>query len=203
MPSFSQKDLDKMPKRFRANFVNALSGVKSANIVGSISTNKTPNAALFSSAFHLGADPALMGLVSRPNSVPRHTLENIQSTGSYTINHVNMDIFKAAHLTSARTSENEFHKSGLTSEYLPNFSAPFVLESHIKIGLELVRIIDIEENGTHIIIGNITRVIMDNDYVESNGDIDLNAAGSVGVSGLFTYHSLCKLDKLPHVRGDY
>ncbi|MDA1354307.1 MAG: flavin reductase [bacterium] len=200
MPTFSLHDIAQMPERFRANFINALSGVKSANIIGSISKSGNVNAALFSSAFHLGASPPLIGIVCRPNSVPRHTLENIESTGYYTINHVNQSIYKQAHQTSARTEEDEFQISGLEPEFIDGFRAPFVSESHIKLGIRYMRTIGVPENHTHIIIGEIQFVSMSENYVTDTGDVDLNAAGSIGVTGLYAYQDISLIDRLPHAR---
>lgn len=54
---FSRLDetaMNSMPQRFRAHFVNSLSGY--------ISPDGLTNLAIVSSMFHLGADPPLMGL---------------------------------------------------------------------------------------------------------------------------------------------
>ena len=58
-------------------------------------------------------------MIIRPNSVNRHTLENIMETNCYTINHINKDIYKKAHQTSARYPKeiSEFDAVGLTQEF--------------------------------------------------------------------------------------
>ena len=91
-----------MEERFRVFFVNALSGFKSANLVGTTSRDGHDNLAMFSSVVHLGANPPLLGMVSRPHSVRRDTLENIRATGYYTINHVHQSFFESAHQAAAR-----------------------------------------------------------------------------------------------------
>lgn len=91
-----------MEKRYRATFVNSLSGFKSANLLGTSDTNQQTNLCIVSSVFHLGANPALMGVIIRPDTVPRDTLENIRATGFYTLNHVQKEMIVAAHQTSAR-----------------------------------------------------------------------------------------------------
>ena len=84
----------KMENRYRARFINSLSGFKSANLVGTVDQNKFENLSIISSCFHLGSDPALMGFIVRPHTVPRHTLENIVETDYFSINHINKDIIK-------------------------------------------------------------------------------------------------------------
>ena len=157
----SSQDLDKMDKRSRVNFVNSLSGYKSANVIGTINSSGVPNAAIFSSAVHLGANPALMGLVSRPDTVPRHTLQNIKSTKQFTVNAVHKNILYDAHLTSARSdeAESEFDFTYLTAEYIDEFAAPFVKQSLLKMAFELVEVIPITVNGTYLIVGQLLQVI--------------------------------------------
>ncbi len=79
----SGDDIAAMDDRYRVFFVNALSGFKAAHLVGTTSATEEgqDNLALFSSVVHIGANPPLLGMISRPHTVPRHTLENIQATG--------------------------------------------------------------------------------------------------------------------------
>ena len=46
------------------------------------------NLAIFSQIFHIGANPPLVGILVRPDSVDRHTLRNIRETSWFTINHI-------------------------------------------------------------------------------------------------------------------
>jgi len=65
--------------------------------------------------------------------------------------------------------------------------------------MKFVEAIDIKHNGTKLIIGEIEHLIIpDNAVVD--GDIDLEATNSVGISGLNSYYSLTKIDKHPYVR---
>ena len=72
----------------------------------------------------------------RPFSVERHTYNNIKETNYFTINHINKEIYKQAHQTSARYDKDvsEFDECGLTPEYSDTIKAPYVKESKIKIG---------------------------------------------------------------------
>ena len=152
---FVLNDIKALDKVFRLNLINSITGYKPANLIGTISEQGTTNLAIFSSAIHLGSDPALIGCIMRPHTVPRHTYENILATGSYTMNHVHESYTKQAHDTSAKfdRNESEFRGTGLNEEYLDDFPAPFVAESPIKVALTLVEEIPIKINQTNLLIG--------------------------------------------------
>lgn len=190
-----------MEKRYRSHFINSLSGFKSANLIGTQSKDGVPNLAIFSSVVHLGADPALVGFINRPHTVERQTLENIYTTGYYTINHVNESFFKKAHQTSARYKAriSEFEAVGL-SEQKTHFKAPYVGESLIKYGVKFIEKQDININKTILVIGQIVEVLCHEGLIESDGKIDVNAANSIAISGLDQYHFCRSLGRQPYAK---
>lgn len=200
MQQYNHEQILNLEKRFRTNLINSLSGFKSANLVGTINTEGLTNVAVFSSAVHIGANPPLMGIISRPHSVPRHTLENIIETEQFTINHINSDIYKQAHQTSARYSKSEFEATGLTPAFTDNFKAPFVQEATIKIGLSLADIIDIKLNDTKMIIGKIEWISLPQNAIENDGKINLEIAKTIAISGLDTYHNTQQIERLPYAK---
>jgi flavin reductase (DIM6/NTAB) family NADH-FMN oxidoreductase RutF len=157
---------------------------------------------IVSSVIHLGANPPLVGMIIRPHSVPRHTFENILQTGLYTINQVNQSIYEQAHQTSARydKDESEFEATGLTPEYLSDFSAPFVKESRLKYSVKLVEHQHLAINGTEFVIGEIVDVYVDDDAVQTDGFIDLHTIDTVAISGLDCYYTGNKLARLPYAK---
>ncbi|MCG7547990.1 flavin reductase [Pseudoalteromonas sp. Of7M-16] len=199
---FNTQDLLNFPDRYRAHFINSLSGYKSANLVGTRSPNGEENLSIVSSVFHLGAHPPLMGVIFRPHSVRRDTLENILQTKIYTINHVNSLIWKEAHQTSARYDEHqsEFDATGLTPYYHQSFDAPFVAQSQLKIGLELCQHQTIELNKTVLVIGKIVHVEVDDNAVEEDGFINLEQLDTIAVSGLDCYHTASKIARLEYAK---
>ena len=122
---FTKGDIEALDKSNRTHLINSLSGFKSANLIGTQDLLGNTNLSIISSVIHLGAHPPLIGMIIRPHSVPRHTFENILQTGVYTVNQVNEAIYKQSHQTSARydKNESEFDATGLTPEYLNNFTA--------------------------------------------------------------------------------
>lgn len=193
-----------MTTRYRAMFINSLSGFKSANLIGTRDKDGNTNLALFSSVVHLGADPALIGFVMRPDNGSRHTLENIIATNQYTINQVSADFYKAAHQSSARYSkeQSEFQMIGLTTSYVSNVSAPFVTESKLKFAMKLIEVMPIQSNNTQFIIGEITHVLCETGAVKQDGYIDIEALGTVSVSGLDSYHQTRRLSRLEYAKPD-
>ena len=63
---FNKKDLEEIGNVKRLNIVNSITGIKPANLIGTISKNKISNVAIFSSVVHLGSNPALIGVIVRP-----------------------------------------------------------------------------------------------------------------------------------------
>jgi flavin reductase (DIM6/NTAB) family NADH-FMN oxidoreductase RutF len=201
---FSKSDIAHMDQRYRVHFINSLSGYKSANLIGTQDHNGQTNVSIVSSVFHLGAEPALMGMIVRPHSVPRHTLDNILENQCYTINQVNTNIYQQAHQTSARypKSVSEFEAVGLTPEYLKGFRAPFVGESVLKIGLNLVEHQTLTVNDTVLVIGEIDLIEVDHRAVQADGFIQLDKLNTVAVSGLDTYYGGHKLNRLSYAEPD-
>ncbi|TNE99492.1 MAG: flavin reductase [Deltaproteobacteria bacterium] len=200
----SEEEFKSFEERYRARFINSLSGFKSANLIGTVSNEGQTNVSIISSAFHLGANPALIGFIIRPDVSPRHTLINIRETGICTLNHISKDFVERAHQTSARYSldQSEFIECELDEEYLEDFKAPFVKNSPLKMALEFVREIPIEENGTHMIISKIKSVWLTAGMLQEDGFIDLESQEVICVSGLDSYHTTSRLGRLSYAKTD-
>lgn len=201
---FSEKDLLQMESLSRAAFINSLHGFKSASLIGTIDAKGKTNLAIFNSVFHLGANPALVGFISRPDSAERHTLDNILETKFYTINHINKDIYLRAHQTSARYPKqvSEFEATGLTEEYTALLQAPYVKESHIKYGLSFAEKHELKINDTILIIGKIEEIIIPEHCLLPHGGIDIEKAETIAISGLDGYHSTQLLSRLSYAKPD-
>ena len=70
----NKENIQQLEQRYRTAFVNSLAGFRQVVLVGSKSAAGHENLAIFNSLIHLGANPALLGLISRPDTVPRDTL---------------------------------------------------------------------------------------------------------------------------------
>ena len=197
-------DFAGMDQRFRTQLINSMPGVKALNLVGTRDAESRENLAIFNSIFHVGANPPYLGMVIRPDSVDRHTWQNIQATGSYTLNAVGADFYAKAHQTSARydNQTSEFVAVGLNPEYRDGVIAPFVAESAIKIGLELQEFQRVECNGTLVVIGKVVYVEINQALITEDGSVDLVKAQSVGSIGLDGYVDLSWIDRLSYAKPD-
>ena len=196
-------DIEAMEPRYRANFVNCLSGFKGACLVGtSHAREQQENLAIVSSVVHVGANPPLLGMVMRPHTVVRDTLRNIKANGVYTLNQVQCDWVEQAHQTSARypSGVSEFAETGLTAWYADTFEAPFVAQSPLKLAMKLETIIPIEVNNTEFVVGRIEQVWLNEDQLDTQGRIDLSQLEVACISGLDTYHQPRRIARFAYAK---
>lgn len=193
-----------MNKNERVHLINSLCGFKSVSLIGTQSKEGNSNLAIFSSLFHLGANPALFGLIFRPSPPERDTLRNILDTGFYTLNHIHPGIVYQAHQTSARYAPgvSEFKETGLTEEYKDYFIAPYVTESAVQIGMIFKERIDISINNTILIIGEVAQIYVPENCLLPDGFIDIEKAESITCSGLDSYHTTQRIDRLSYAKPD-
>lgn len=194
--------LSQFESRYRATLINSLAGIKQAFLIGTTSSDGISNVAIFNSLIHIGANPPLWGFVCRPDTVQRDTLRNIQETGNYTFNFVHQDDVEKAHQTSAKYSSetSEFEACGLHESFLSNFPAPFVIESPIKIGMKFEEKIDIAINGTLLIIGSIQFIDLQEEWLSSDGFVDLAKAKTLTCAGLDAYFENHLLQRLSYAK---
>lgn len=199
---FSPADIKGFPKPFRTQLINAISGPKPVHIVGTISNTGLTNAAIFSSIVHIGADPPLLGMISRPDATDRHTLRNIRDSGVYTLNMVGYEWHEKAHQTSARYPDDvsEFEAVDLKISFHEGFVAPFVTESKIKLGMKLLNEYPIPQNGTFFIVGQIELMFINEDIIHEDGWPDLHAAKIAACVGLDGYFKIPEIIRLPYAK---
>jgi len=196
----TRDDLDNLEQRYRANLINSLSGFKSAVLLGT-TDGKTNNLAVISSVVHIGANPPLLGMIMRPHTVQRDSLDNIKQQGFYTLNHVNTQWADKAHQTSARyeQDESEFDAVGLTPFFSDTFSAPYVKESEVNIGLRVAQHFSLL-NNTEMVIGEIQEVFFAKDALDKDGYLDIEALNTASISGLDSYHSSKRLARYAYAK---
>ncbi|RUA33596.1 MAG: flavin oxidoreductase [Bacteroidetes bacterium] len=202
MLHINSDSIEKMESRFRANLFNTISGFKSANLIGTTDGKGNTNLAIFNSVAHIGANPPYLGFILRPTTVERHTFENIKETGFYTFNHVHESFIQKAHQTSAKYKRqvSEFEACGFKEEYLHDFTAPYVKESKIKIGLKFEEEHLINANNTLLVVGKVLNAYLDEKFISADGSIDLTEAGTVAISGLYEYLKPVKLNKFGYAK---
>ncbi len=190
-----------MERTFRTNLINSVSGIKSANLIGTTSADGLTNLAVFNSVMHIGANPPLLSIMVRPHSVERHTYENIKSTGYFTINAVDKDLLDRAHQTSGKYARDvsEFIMCDIKPSFSNLHPAPYVQESSIQIGLRIEEEHHIKANQTILLVGRIIEIRFPNGGVEDDGQLALSKLKLLGVNGLHNYCETKKAISMPYV----
>jgi flavin reductase (DIM6/NTAB) family NADH-FMN oxidoreductase RutF len=192
--------LAQLDPAFRRNLINCLPGYKPLHLMGTQNAAGVTNLALFSQVVHLGADPPLIGILFRPHTVKRDSLENILETGFFTLNHVRIQEVVQAHWTSASWEQSEFAATGFTEEYKAGVQAPFVQDSPVQLACSFVEIQTLAINQTVLLIAKIEQVFVDEKGLREDGSLDLNALGIATVSGLDEYHIGQSLGRLSYAK---
>ncbi len=193
---FDNKNILNLDKNFRIDLINSITGVKSVNLISTISNEKITNLAIFSSIVHIGSNPPLIGFILRPETRRlSDTMQNIKNNKYFTINSINPSILKKAHQTSQKidSSISEFDYFEIEKEYINNISVPFVKDSLIKIGLNFKQRIEININNTSLIIGEIDYININENILDNYGRVNIEKASLVSVSGLDMYYYSNKL----------
>lgn len=204
MKRFTLANINELDRRYRAQMMNCISGVKSVNLIGTKNNAAQENLAIFNSVVHIGANPPLLGFIQRPTTVDRHTYENIVATEYYTINSVTEALSAQSHQTAAsyKREESEFQETSLGAIYKNGFFAPYVENSPLQIGLKLEDVIPIPVNDTKLVIGKVIELYVNPDLIEVDGHLKLYEAGIVGGVGLDTYVKTNKQSRYSYAKPD-
>ncbi|MFT5820667.1 MAG: flavin reductase (DIM6/NTAB) family NADH-FMN oxidoreductase RutF [Crocinitomix sp.] len=199
----SKEDIRNASHKFRLNLINSISGIKPANLIGTVSSINGNNLAVISSVVHLGSDPALLGFIMRPTlEIRRDTYNNILENGCFTINHMQENMIERAHYTSVKfpAEVSEFDACELEAEFLNDFPAPFVTESLVKIGLKHIETVNIQANQTMMIVGEVQDIYLPKENIDDRGYLTLDAMNTAGIGGLNFYYSIKKIAEFPYAR---
>jgi len=185
MRHISKDSISQLEKVKRLNLINSCTGYKSANLIATKSVEGITNLAIFSSVTHLGSNPAMIGFILRPTTVPKGTYKNIKETGFFTVNHVTERMIADAHHTSANYDADisEFSKTELREEYKPTITTPFVQESPVQIHCKYLNEYHIKENDTIHIIATIENLFFNENLQHEDGWLQLDKAKVVSING--------------------
>lgn len=204
---FQKAEIEALPQRQRAALINSIPGYKPVVLVGTTSADGQTNLSVINSCFHIGAAPALLGMILRPapEGTERHTLDNILETGWYTLNGMTPGMTQRGHHTSARFTreQSEFEACGLDAFWQSPVEAPFVAESPLKIGLKLAEHHPLEINGTQLLIGSVETLEFDKAAHREDGTLDLHALDLVAAVGLDAYHSVDSGQRYSYAKPDH
>jgi flavin reductase (DIM6/NTAB) family NADH-FMN oxidoreductase RutF len=190
---------DRMDDKERVRLFSSLLGARQAVLVGTANAEGQPNLAIFASMQHFGSRPPLLGLMFRPHTVERHTLENVLATGEFTIGLVHEGIFRQAHETSRRVPRDvsEFAHVGLTPMPSLKVKPPKVLECRLRLELQLVETYHVRYNSTTLVIGEVVHMDIPKEAMDKDGSIKHDAVGTMGCVGNEGYFRVPSVEKLP------
>lgn len=202
MKRFSAEEIADLDKVSRLNLINSCTGYKSANLIGTLHEDGTPNVAVFSSVTHMGSNPPLLGFIVRPTSVPRDTYANLKRTGSFTVNHITSHMIADAHMTSARyeQGDSEFEHTSLTAVFEDGVDVPFVAGSPVRLLCRYENEYAIQENGTILIVATILRIDCKPELLHEDLWIQLDRADVVSVTGVDGYALPKIIDRFSYAR---
>lgn len=198
MRQFDSEQLAQLDASFRRNLINCLPGYKPLQLIGTQNAAGVPNLALFSQIIHLGAAPPLIGILFRPHTVKRDTLENILETQCFTLNQVLLEWHIQAHWTAANWEGSEFEATGLKEERKAGFPAPFVEGSPVQLACILEEVQTLQVNQTVLVIARIEQVFVAEKGLREDGTLDYDALRTVAVTGLDEYHNGQSLGRLSY-----
>ena len=189
MKHISRDDISQMEKIERLNLINSCTGYKSANLIATKSVDGNLNVAIFSSVTHLGSNPAMIGFIMRPTTVPRDTYKNIKETGFFTVNHITVNMIEDAHHTSANYEPgiSEFDKTKLEEEYKNGIEIPFVKGSPVQLYCKYVNEYYIKENDTIHVIASIENLFFEEELEHKDGWLQIDKGNVVALNGLDGY----------------
>jgi flavin reductase (DIM6/NTAB) family NADH-FMN oxidoreductase RutF len=195
------KELHKVP---RLNLVNSCTGYKSCNLIATKSKSGLSNVAIFSSITHLGSDPAMLGFIVRPATVPRNTYQNIKDLKYFTVNHITENMIAAAHHTSANYEDgiSEFDKTDFEEEYHDGINTPFVKNSPVQLLCKYLNEYEIKENNTIHLIASIEAIFYKESLEGKEMWLQLDKEKIVTVNGLDGYCVPTLKDRFKYARVD-
>jgi flavin reductase (DIM6/NTAB) family NADH-FMN oxidoreductase RutF len=202
MICIDKTDFQALSRVPRLNLINSCMGYKSANLIGTISKSGLPNLAVFSSITHLGSDPALLGFILRPTTVPRHTYSNIKDLRYFSVNAISQSFVAQAHQTSANypIDVDEFEVTGILSEWRDEIAVPFVKESPVQLLCKYVNEYEIIENGTIHVIASIEKIFVQNELLSEDHWIQLDKGNIVAINGLDGYAKTELIERFSYAR---
>jgi flavin reductase (DIM6/NTAB) family NADH-FMN oxidoreductase RutF len=183
--------LESWPSRKKAHYINSIVGFKPVHLIGTHHEGWS-NLSIVSTLTHLGSNPALIGFVLRPTTVPRHTYDLMKKNPYFTINNISESMLERAHQCSAKyeEGESEFEAVGFEEDWKGFKKAPYVTESPIQMGCEWINEWPIEENGCRFLVAKIHEVFIDSNLMteDSDGFIRLDSADILCASGMDAYY---------------
>lgn len=161
--------------------------------VSSVSNRGIVNLAPFSFFSGVTANPpsVVISVANRRDGSKKDTLLNIEENGQFVVNVVNRTLAEAMNQTSAEypPEVDEFEAAGLTPIPSMRINPPRVSGAPIQMECELIQVVPVGEGpaASHLVIGRILVMHVDDQVVDKEGNIDPSKVDAVGRMGGASY----------------
>jgi hypothetical protein len=173
MKTITASDINSFEKRYRTSLINSLSGIRTAFIGITADDRGRFNAATLSNITHVGAHPAQMSILFRPDNGKRHTLSNYRNQGQVTLVCMPLSKSVTVHEVSMNAPDGIFELEIVGESYkeYPNWPHPLPTSFLYAIELEFIEEFTLN-NGCVYTVGKIQNIVLgDNVQVCDQGRV--------------------------------
>lgn len=193
--------IDLKPAPLKFNPLNALVAPRPIGWITSIDREGRVNLAPFSYFNAFSADPPIVGFApnAHPNGGSKDTLRNVQEIPEFTASIVSADLAEPMNETSRQLpyGENELIAAGLTAVASKYVRTPRVGEARAALECRVFEIVALpagtDGRGSHLVLGEVVGVYIDDALIGSNGRIDSIALGQVARLGYHDYANVTSI----------
>lgn len=164
MKTITASDIEGFEKRYRTSLINSLSGIRTAFIGITADDRGRFNAATLSNITHVGANPAQMSILFRPDNGKRHTLSNYRNEGNITLVCMPLSKLATVHEVSMNAPEGIFELEIVGENYKEHQNWPHPLPTSFLYAIELEFIEEFTLNNDCIYtVGKIQNIALGED----------------------------------------
>jgi len=188
-----------MERRVRSTLINSLSGIRTAYIGISADKEGRLNASTLSNVTHVGASPAQMSILFRPDNGKRHTLSNYENGQPLTLVSMPFDEAEIVHQTSMNAPEGTFELDVLDVELVQLEGVAFPLPSKFiyAITLNFIERFNLN-NGCVYTVGEVSSICINQGLsLDAEGQVDFTHRPTLAI-GLKQYTTIGNTVKLPY-----
>ena len=156
--SYHKAEITSLEKRFRTALLNTSSGIRTAFLAITQGEHGW-NTAVLSNITHVGAHPAQMSILFRPDNGQRHTLDHYRRTGIVTLAALPYEAALLVHGTSASYPENTCEWTALGGElsHPEGWTHPVPKEALWAVELQWLEHFELS-NGCLYTVGEVQRL---------------------------------------------
>lgn len=193
--------IDLKPAPLKFNPLNALVAPRPIGWITSIDREGRVNLAPFSYFNAFSADPPIVGFApnAHANGGGKDTLRNVEAVPEFTASIVSADLARQMNETSRQLpyGENELIAAGLTAVASEYVRTPRVGEARAALECRVFEIVALpagtDGRGSHLVLGEVVGVYIDDALIGSNGRVDSIALAQVARLGYHDYTNVAAI----------